>query len=165
MQNSVISTRITSLHGSQTSPVVFECKTTTLGPETRVCIGPRPHLWFFLHSKQRLSTRIASLYGSQPSSVVLYTHNSDIMTRINSLNGSQTSPVVMCMQNSVISSRNTSLHGSQTSPVVLYLQTNVIILRITSLYGSQPSFLYFFHAKQRLLDQNYNSLCFPDFVC
>ena len=140
MQNIVISITITSLYRSQLSSVVFACKTTTLRPETRVCIGPRLHLWFFLHSKQPLSPRIASLYGSQPSSVVLYTQNSDIMTRINSLYGSQTSPVVMCMQNSVISTRNTSLHGSQTSPVVLYMQTNVIILRITSLYGSQPSF-------------------------
>ena len=47
MQNSVNSTRITSLHGSQPSSVVFACKTTTLGPELQVSIGPTPHLWFF----------------------------------------------------------------------------------------------------------------------
>ena len=29
------------------------CKTTTLGPELQVSLGPRPHLWFF-HAKQRL---------------------------------------------------------------------------------------------------------------
>ena len=45
MQNSAISTRITSLNGSLPSSVVFACKTATLGPELQVFIGPRPHLW------------------------------------------------------------------------------------------------------------------------
>ena len=39
MQNSVISTRITSLYGSQASSVVFACKTATSGPELQVSIG------------------------------------------------------------------------------------------------------------------------------
>ena len=76
MQNSVISTRNTSLYGSQPSSVVFvhkgatfgpelyvsmgptlhlsfcECKTTSLASELQVSVGPRPHLWF-LHVKQR----------------------------------------------------------------------------------------------------------------
>ena len=69
--NSDFWTRMTSLYGSQTSPMVF-------------CI-----------QNSDFSTRIASLYGSQPSSVVLCIHNSDIMTRINSLYGSRTSPVVL----------------------------------------------------------------------
>ena len=51
MQNSVISIRITSLYGSQPSLVVFACKTATLGPELQVSIGARPQLCFFLHSK------------------------------------------------------------------------------------------------------------------
>ena len=33
MHNSVISTRITCLYGSQSSSVVFECKTATFAPE------------------------------------------------------------------------------------------------------------------------------------
>ena len=53
IRNSVISTRITSLHGFQTSPVVFACKTATLGPELQVSMGLSPHLWF-VHAKQRL---------------------------------------------------------------------------------------------------------------
>ena len=44
MQNSVISTRITSLNGSQPSSVVFACKTASLGPELQVCMGPRLRL-------------------------------------------------------------------------------------------------------------------------
>ena len=53
MQNDVISIRITSLYGSHPSSVIFACKSATLGPELQVCIGPRPHLWF-LHSKQSI---------------------------------------------------------------------------------------------------------------
>ena len=49
MQNSVPSIRITSLYGSQPSSVVFGCKTATLGPDLQVCMGPRPHLWFWAH--------------------------------------------------------------------------------------------------------------------
>ena len=77
MQNSLISTRITSLNGSLPSTVVFACKTVTFGPDLQVSVGPRhdlsfcacttaclalevlistgpsPHLRFF-HAKQRL---------------------------------------------------------------------------------------------------------------
>ena len=44
MQNSMISTRITSLNGSHPSSVVFAFKTATLGPDLQVSIGPSPHL-------------------------------------------------------------------------------------------------------------------------
>ena len=53
MQNNVFSIRITSLKGSQPSFVVFASKTTALGPEIHVSLGPRLHLWFF-HPKQWL---------------------------------------------------------------------------------------------------------------
>ena len=94
MQNSDFWTRITSLYGSQTSPVIFCMQSACLASESLVSMGPRPHLWFW-HAKQRLldlnynslwvpdltcdfvhaisvpSIRITSLYGSQTSSVVL----------------------------------------------------------------------------------------------
>ena len=53
MQNSDFRTRITSLYGSQTSPMFFAFKTATLAPELQVSMGPSPHLWF-LHAKLRL---------------------------------------------------------------------------------------------------------------
>ena len=53
MRNSAISTRNTSLYGSQPFSVAFAWKTATFGAELQVCMGPRPHLWF-LHAKQRL---------------------------------------------------------------------------------------------------------------
>ena len=52
MQNSAISTRITSLNGSLPSSVVFACKTATLGPEIQVSIGP-DLTCRFVHTKQR----------------------------------------------------------------------------------------------------------------
>ena len=109
MQNSDFRNRNTSLHGSQTSPVVLYMQNNE----------------FYI--------RITSLYGSKTSPVVLCTRNSVISIRNNRLYGSQTSPVALCMQNSVISTRITSLHGSQTSPIVLCMQNNMISIRITSL--------------------------------
>ena len=61
MQNREVWTRITSLYGSQTSPVLL-CMQNSV-----------------------IFARISSLYGFQPSSVDLSTHNSVISTRINRL--------------------------------------------------------------------------------
>ena len=93
MPNSEFWTRITSLYGSQTLPVVL-CMQNSL-----IC------------------TRISSIYGFQHSSVVMSTHNSVLNTRINRLYWFQLSPVVLCMQISEIRTRNTRLHGSQPSCV------------------------------------------------
>ena len=46
MQNSVTSTRNTSLYGSQPSFVVFRCKTATFGQEQQVSMSLRHHLSF-----------------------------------------------------------------------------------------------------------------------
>ena len=94
MPNSEFWTRITSLYGSQTLPVLL-CMQNSL-----IC------------------TRISSLYGFQHSSVVMSTHNSVLNTRINRLYWFQLSPVVLCMQISVISTRITRLYGSQPSCLV-----------------------------------------------
>ena len=91
MQNSDFWTRITSLYGSETSPVVL-------------CIQNSVPI-----------IRNTTLYGSQPSSVVFCMHNSDFLSWITSFCGSQTWPVVVCIWNSVISTRITSLYGSQPS--------------------------------------------------
>ena len=86
MQYNENNIRIISLYGSQPSSVVYACKTATLWPELQVSIAPSPHLWFFCIQNSVFSIRIAGLYGSQPSSVVFFCiHNSFIMTRINSL--------------------------------------------------------------------------------
>ena len=140
LQNRDFWIRITSLYGSQTSPMFF-------------CI-----------QNSGFRTRIASLYWSQPSSVVLYIHNSDNMTRIISLYGSQTSPVILCMQNSVSSSRITSLYWSQPSSVLFACKTATFGSELQVSIGPSPH-LCFLHSKLRLLDQNYKSVRVPDFAC
>ena len=66
MQNSVISTRITSLNGFQPSSVVFGCKTAPLEPELQVSMGPRPHLWFFAFKTAPLAPELKVSIGPSP---------------------------------------------------------------------------------------------------
>ena len=89
------------------------------------------------------------------------------------------------MQNNDFWIRKTCLYGSLTSLVDLWMLNSVLISGMTLVYCSQPSFvvlrihnrtltsellvsrdpsphLWLFHAKQRLQDQNYNSLSVPD---
>ena len=146
MQNSVISTRNSSLYGSQPSSVVFACKTATFGPELQVSIctrphlsfcalktatlelklhvsmGPRLHLWFCACKTECLASQL--LVPMDPVHICgFWMQNSDIWSRITSLYGSQTSPVIFCMQNNVPSIRITSLHRSQPSCVVFGCKT------------------------------------------
>ena len=130
MQNSDFRTRITSLYGSQTSPMVF-------------CI-----------QNSDFRTRITSLYGSQTSPCDLYMHNITILNGSQpsfvifacktatlgtelQVSVSQTSPIVFCIQNTDFSPRIASHYGSQPSSVVLCTHNSGIMTRINSLYGSQ----------------------------
>ena len=56
MYNSVLNIRITSLYGTQPSSVVFARKPVWLASESLVSMGPSPHDWF-LDAKQRLLDR------------------------------------------------------------------------------------------------------------
>ena len=53
MQNDVISTKITSLDWSQTSPVALYMQNNVIASGLLVSMGPSLHLWI-LHAKQRL---------------------------------------------------------------------------------------------------------------
>ena len=162
MQSSMISTRGTSLYGSQIPPVVFAFKTATFGPELQVSMGPSPHMSFgacktawlasdlldsmgpsthrrFLRAKQRLLDNNYKSLWVPDSTCGFSMQNSDFWTRITSLYGSQTWNVLLCMQNIVISARITSLYGSQPSFVVLCIQKSDFCTRISSLYRSQTS--------------------------
>ena len=66
MQNSVISSRITSLNGSQSSYVAFACKMATFGPELQVSMGPRPHLWFFAFKRATLAPELQVSMSTSP---------------------------------------------------------------------------------------------------
>ena len=68
------------------------------------------------------------------------------------------------MQYNVISTRMTCPYGSQPLSVVLACKTATLGLELQVSVGPRPHLL-FLHAKQRLLDQNNKSLCFPDMTC
>ena len=128
MQNSVISSRITSLNVSQTSPVVL-------------CVQNNVN-----------SIRITSLYASKPSPMVFYNQNSDFSPRIASHYGYDLKyksllvphlTHVFCIQNCDFSPRVASHYGSQPSSVVLCTHNSGIITRINSLYESHTSPMFF----------------------
>ena len=138
MQNSDFRTRITSLCGSKTPPVVFGCKTAPCGPEEHVTMSPRHNL-SFLHANQHdLHQNDKSVWV--PALICFFSmQNSDFMTRLTSLHGSQTSSVVLTTHNSVLGTRIKRPYGFQPSPVVLCMQNCDFSTWITSLYWSQPS--------------------------
>ena len=119
MQNSDFWIRISSLYGSQYSPV---------------------NLWM---QNNVLRSRMTIVHWSQLSSEVLCIQKNDFRIRITSRYGSQTSPVVLRMQNIELRCRMTLVYWSQPSPVVLCIHNNDFSIRITTLYGSQPSFVAF----------------------
>ena len=119
VQNRDFRTRIASLCGSQTSPIIL-CMQNSV-----------------------IIARISSLNGSQPSFVVLCNQNSDFRTRLTSLYVSQTSSVGLCTHNSGLSTRISSPYGFQPSHAVLCMQNSVISTWITCLYVSQPSSVVF----------------------
>ena len=164
MQNSDFKTRLTSVYGSQTSPVGLSTHNSVL------------------------SSRKKRLYVFQPSPVVLCMQNSDFSTRITSLCGSKTPPVVFecktatfgpelqvcvgprphlwvwahitaCLAQEKKGYMCSSLHlwfcACKTATLAPELQVSV---------GPRPH-LWFLNAKQLLLDQNYKSLWDPDLTC
>ena len=66
MQNKVISLRNTILHRSLPSSAVFACQTAALGPEFQVSMGPRPHLWFFVFKAATLAPELQVSMGPSP---------------------------------------------------------------------------------------------------
>ena len=162
MENSEISTCITSLYGSQPSSVVFACKTATFGLEYK-SLWVQDITCHFVHAKQ-LDLQQNDKFTLVPTLICVFVHakqrildqnfkslwvpalicgvympNSEFWPRITSLYGSQTSPALLCNQNGVICTRISSLYWFQPSSVVLCLQNSDFRTRLTSLYGSQTS--------------------------
>ena len=124
IHNSVIMTRINSLYGSQTSPVV-------------VCM-----------QNNEISTRKTSLHWSQPSSVVFCMQNSVFWIRNTSLSGSQTSPMDFRIQNSAFSTRIASLNGAQPSSELFKAKQRLLDENYKSLWVPDLT-CRSVHAKQR----------------
>ena len=118
MQNSDINTRITSLYGSQTSPV---------------------DLWM---QNSALRTRMTLVYWFQSSSVVLCIQNSYFSNRISSLYGSQPSFVVFACKRATLGPELQVSMGPRLH--LCFLHSNIdFSTRIASLYGSQSSSVVF----------------------
>ena len=141
MQNSVIWTIMTSQYVFQPSSVVsLANKTATLGPDIKVCMGPRPHLWFWAHITACLAQEYQDYMGSSPH---LW------------LCAYKTASLGAELQVSVGSSPHLWLCAYKTASLGAELPVSV----------GPRSHLCFFQAKQRLLDQNYKSLLVPDMTC
>ena len=145
-QNSVISTRITCLYGSQTSSVVFifktahygqeilvslgprpylsfcECKTAWFAPEWQVYTGSSPHLCFFPCKTATLGPDLQVCIGPRLH-LWFWAHITACLAPEKRLYGFQPSPVVLCMENGDFSIWITSLYWSQPSSVVYVCKT------------------------------------------
>ena len=162
IQNRDFRSRITSLCGSKTPPVVFACKTAPSGPEKQVSMGPRhdlsfcawktarlaqelkdyigssTHLWF-LHAKQGLlDPNNKSLWVPDLTCPFVQAKHRDLRQNIKSIWVPALS-CGFCMQNSDFRTRLTRLYGSQTSSVVLSTHNSVLSTRINRLYWFQLS--------------------------
>ena len=140
MQNRDFWSRITSLYRSQTSPVVFACKTAWFASEWQVYRGSSPHLWLCGCKTATLGPDLQVCIGPRPH------------LRFWAL-------ITACLaqeQRDYIASR---LHlcfcARKTATLGLELQVSV-----------DPSpHLWFLHAKQWRLDQNNKCRCFPNMTC
>ena len=108
MQNSDFWTRITSLYGSQTSPVVMRIQNSVISIRMTSLYGSQLSSVAFVCKQSLLDQTYKSLWVPDPT-CGFGMQKSDFWTRITSLYWSQTSPVILCMQNSVINNRITSL--------------------------------------------------------
>ena len=140
MQNSDFCSRITSLYGSQTWPVV---------------------LWM---QNSDFRTRITSLCRWIDPTCGFYMQNSDFWTRVTSLYGSQTWLFILRIYNSGLNIRITSLYGSQPSSVVFACKTAWLASESQVSMGPSPH-VWLLDAKQRLLDRNNKSLWVPGITC
>ena len=123
MQNSDFWTRITSLYGSQTWPVILRLYNSVISIRITRLYGLQPSSEVLCIQNSDFWTTMTSLYGFQPSSVFFsFMQNSDFMTRLTCLYGSHTSSVVVSTHNSVLRTRIKGLYGFQASPMVMYMQ-------------------------------------------
>ena len=140
MQNSVISTWITSVYVSQPSSVVFACQTAHFGPKFQVSMGPRPHLWFWAHITASLTQEWKGYIDSSP---LLW------------FCACKTATLGLELQVSV---------GAR--PHLLFLHAKQRLLDENNKCLWVPDMTCrFVHAKQRDLHQNIKSIWFPALIC
>ena len=137
MQNSEFCTRITNLYGSQTSPVILCMQNSVISIESLVSMGPSPSLWAFACKTATFGAELQVSIGPRPHL---------------SFCACKTAWFAPDSQLSMDSSPHLWICACKTATWGPDLQVSV---------GPRPH-LWFLHAKQRLVDQNNKSLCFPD---
>ena len=140
MQKSVISTWITSLYWSQPSCAVFGCKTATYGLEWQFYMGSSHHLCFS-------SCKTATLWPDLQICMVprpllwFWAH------------------ITACLAQEYKDYMGSSLHLC-----ICACKTATLAHELLVSIGPSPH-LRFLHANQRLLDQNCMSLWVPEITC
>ena len=140
MQNSDFWTRITSLYGSQTWPVIL-------------CI---------YHSV--ISTRITRLYGSQPSSVVFACKTATFGPEYKSLRVPDLTCCFVYAKQRDLHKNDKSIWVPALICVFFSCKTASLWPDLQVCMGSRPH-LWFLHANQQLLDQNCMSLWVLELTC
>ena len=161
MQNSVISTRITSLHVSLPSSVDFASKTASFGSELPVSMGPRPHLWFFAFKAATFAPEFqVSMEPSPHLWFCAFTTATLWHELIVSMGPWPHLSFWACkiawLAPDLLVSIGPRSHLSFFACKTVRLAPELLVSM-----GSSPH-LWILHAKQRLLDQNYKSLWDPD---
>ena len=116
MQNFDFWTRITSLYGSQTWPVILCMYNSVVNIKITSLYGFQPFFFFFFFIQNSdFCASLTCLYGSKPPRVVLWMLISDFWTRITSLYGSQTWPpfcacTTACLTSELLVSKGPSPH-------------------------------------------------------
>ena len=138
-------------------------KTAWLAQELLVSIGPSHHLRFLYAKLRLLDQNYKSLWVPHLTCRLVHAKQRNQHQKYLSL----WVPALICgfwMQNSDFLTRITSLYGSQPSSVVFGCKTATLGPELQVSVGPRPH-LWFFHAKQRLLEQNNKCLWVPDITC
>ena len=130
-------TRITSLSGSQTTPVVCACKTALFASELLVSMGPRPHLSFCAWKTTWLASESLVSIGSSPNLLFLHAKQRLLDQNYKSL-WVQDLTLGFCIQNRAFSTRIASLNGSQLSSVVFPDKTATFGSELQVSMGPRP---------------------------
>ena len=162
MQISMPSIRFTSLYESQPVPLAFAFKPAPFGAELQLSISPRPHLSSCACKNSMICTRMTSLYGFQPLSVFFSSFKTVTLGPVLQVSMGPSPHVWFCACKSATLAHELPV-SIGTNHHVWFLDAKQQILDWGSV-GQRPHLLFLL-AKLRLLDQNNKSVWVPDLTC
>ena len=145
IQNSDFSTRIASLYRSQPSSEVFACKTTTFGSEKQVSMGPRFRLLICEWKQRAYIQNDACLLF--PNFICGFAHSQqDFSIRITSLYGSQPSFAAFACKTATLGPELQVSKGPRTHLWFFVFKTANLARELQVPMGPNPH-LWVLHAK------------------